>query len=218
MVSQTIPSCIHTALAVLLATALTACHSPGTTPMNDETPKNDIEFKQNSNPKRAYRIVMEIENAPGPFGLVQGAAQYDVTNEEECGVFSAMAGGYNREVKHVALQWEKLSDTTFATTVYADLMLDEDYFGRGVCRWTFTHANASLSATGAKTDTMFQPDITAEEIESKKAVKWFLWKGYYPRSEHGGFAEFGAKNLDNVPVEKRGEFFSAILMATEAEP
>jgi hypothetical protein len=205
-------------LAFALAGLLAACNSPGTAPMNANSKKDAIEYKQNPNPKRAYRIVMEVENAPGPFAVVQGAAQYDVTNEEGCGEFRAMAGGYNREVNHVALQWERLSDTSFATTVYADLMLDEDYFGRGPCRWKFTHANASLSATGAKDETMFQPDITAEEIESKQTAKWFHWKGYYPRSEHGDFVDYGHKVLDRVPSERRGEFFAVILTATELKP
>jgi hypothetical protein len=191
--------------------------------MKPDSQRETIEFKQNPSPKRAYRIEMEIENAPGPFAVVQGAAQYDVTNEEECGVFSAMAGGYNREVNHVALQWERLSDTTYATTVYADLMLEENYFGRGVCTWKFTHANASLGATGAKAETMFQPDISAEEVRLSQVVKWYFWKERYlintPLPSTGeGVADFGHRSLDHVQIDKRGEFFSIILTATEPEP
>lgn len=191
--------------------------------MNANSEKDAIEFKQNPNPKRAYRIVMEIENAPGPFAIVQGAAQYDVTNEEECGEFRAMAGGYNREVNHVPLQWEKISDTTFATTIYADLMLDEDFFGRGLCRWKFTHANASLSATGSESETKFQPDMTAEEIESGETVKWYFWNGGYPvdlplPSDGKGFADFGYRSVEKFKPEIRDQLFGITLSAMEVRP
>ncbi len=36
-----------------------------------------------------------------------------------------------------------------------DRMLDEDYYGRGVCHWEFTGAGAMLKATGAEED----PDL-----------------------------------------------------------
>jgi hypothetical protein len=205
---------------LLLATGLSACNSPGTAPMTSETPEKTIEFKQNPNPQRAYRIVMEIENAPGPFASVEGSAQYDVVNEEECGVFSAMAGGYNRETTNPPIRWKKLSETTYTTTIHVDLMLDEDYFGRGVCRWQLTEIRGRLRATGAEGETRFVPGISAEEIRLGQALKLYFWNGFYPRIDigSGGFPDFGKKNLDTVPVERRKEFFSITLIATEAKP
>ena len=190
--------------------------------MTSETPESTIEFKQNPNPQRAYRIVMEIENAPGPFASVKGSAQYDVVNEEECGVFSAMAGGYNRETTNPPIRWEKLSETTYTTTIHADLMLDEDYFGRGVCRWELTQVRGRLRAAGVKGETRFVPVISAQEIQSAASVRWYFWSGRYladsPLPSTGeGVSDFGYVNLDKVPVDKRGEFFSVILKAKESE-
>lgn len=210
-------------IAMLLATGLSACNSPGTAPMTSEVPEKTIEFKQNPNPQRAYRIVMEIENAPGPFSSVEGSAQYDVMNEEECGVFSAMAGGYNRETTSPPVRWERLSETTYAATIHADLMLDEDYFGRGICRWELTEVRGRLRATGAEGETRFVPSIAANEIESAQSVKWFFWKGGYPvdlplPSNGKGFTDFGYLSSEKFKPELRGELFSITLTSTEEKP
>jgi hypothetical protein len=119
--------------------------------------------------------------------------------------------------------WQKISDTQYTATVYADLMQDEDYFGRGLCRWTFTEARARLKATGAEAETRFVPAISAEEIFAGQAVTWYFWKQRYlintPLPSNGkGIADFGRRNFDDIPAERRGEFFSITLASKGMTP
>lgn len=191
--------------------------------MNTDTSERSIELKERPNPQRAYRIVMTIENAPGLFAMIEGSAQYDVANEDECGKFNRMAGGYDRMTTSPQIRWEKRSDTEYVATVYADLMMDEDYYGRGVCHWVLTEARARIKATGAEVETRFVPAISAEEIVVGEAVTWYFWKGGYPvdtplPSNGKGFPDLGQKDIDNVPVEKRNEFFAVTLVPKEVQP
>jgi hypothetical protein len=210
--------------AAVAAVALSACHAPGgASPMNTDASERTIELKERPDPQRAYRIVMTIRDAPGPFVVSPGSTQHDIVNLQECGRINPNTGMAFHINAHPQFEWEKISDTEYQGIIYAEKMLDEDYFGRGVCRWSFTFANASLSATGDERETRFQPKIRAEEIAAGQAVTWYFWKQRYliatPLPSTGkGIADFGQRNLDDVPVEKRSEFLSITLVSTEIEP
>jgi hypothetical protein len=208
------------AFVVLVACALSGCHFSGTNSMNSE---QIADVKERPNPKDAYRIVMTIENAPGPFAFVEGAAQYDVTNDNECGRINRVAGTISRITTNPPIQWEKRSDTEYVATVYTDLMIDDDYYGRGVCHWEFTEARGRLKATGAEIETVFVPGISAEQIRAGQAVTSYFWNQSYPAdrpppSNGQGFSDFGQKDLETVPINKKGEFFSITLTPSRMTP
>jgi hypothetical protein len=56
----------------------------------------------------------------------------------------------------------RVSDVEYTGTVYADGILDEDYYGRGICRWQLTQARVQLKATGVPRETLFSASISAE--------------------------------------------------------
>ncbi|MBW8850425.1 MAG: hypothetical protein JF600_06565 [Xanthomonadales bacterium] len=211
------------ALALLLASSLSACQLPGNTPMNAE---KTVELKVRPRPQQAYRIVMTIENAPGPFEQIVGSARYDVVNYQACGELSRIRGAEgvaSRIETQPEVRMERLSDNTYAATVYADLMIDEDYYGRGTCHWKFSYFSALLRATGDERETRFLPSIDATEIFEKKAIRKYFWKKSYPMdsplpSNGHGFPEFGQMNLDNVPDDRKSEFFSIVLAASDVRP
>lgn len=191
--------------------------------MNTDPAEHSIELKERPDPQRAYRIVMTIADAPGPFAQVEASTRYDAVNEEECGQLSSIPGAEGI-ASHVStqprVQLEKLSDTTYAATVYADRMVDEDYFGRGVCHWKFSYVSAMLRATGDEKETRFLPTIEAEEIAAGKTVTWYFWKGGYPvdtplPSDGKGFADFGYRSIEKFKPELRDQLFSVTLAAKE---
>jgi len=207
-------------LALLLPGALCACQPPGASPANADKP---VELKIRPRPQQAYRIVMTIENAPGPFGLIEGSAQYDVVNYHECGKINRVAGVASRVTTNPPIQWEKLSDTEYAATVYADLMVDEDYYGRGLCRWTFTQVRARLKATGADSETRFVPGITPDDIQKGNSLTWYFWKGGYPidlplHSNGAGYVDFGYTSPGKFRPEIRDQLFRITFEATTAQP
>lgn len=175
--------------------------------------------KLNPNRKRAYRITLTIDNGPGPFGSVEGVAQYDVHNENECGRINPDTGTAYRMPSLESFALEKVSDTEYQGTVYADLLLDEDYYGKGVCRWSFTSVEVQLKATGAEGETRFLPDMKNEQVLARQTVTKYFWKDNYPHVEtYNNFPDYGSPDPAKIPSSRRGEFFTIALSATEAQP
>ncbi|MGH6752360.1 MAG: hypothetical protein ACREO0_16040 [Pseudoxanthomonas sp.] len=213
-------------MAVAASIALAAC-SPVDESSRAEQSKGVSEARDadkplrkfNPNPKRAYTITMTIQDAPGPFAAIEGVAQYDVENAPECGRYLESAGLFPDMTSMETFPLTKVSDTEYQGTVYADLLLDEDYFGRGVCRWKFMQAQVVLKATGAKEETEFLPSLRADSVYKQKSETRFFWKERYPREEgYDNFPEFGDESLERVPNDKRNEFFTIVITSKDAQP
>lgn len=184
----------------------------------DAAPGEEPLRKLNPQPKRAYTITMTLADAPGPFASIEGTAQYTVANSAECGRKIPIAGVFPRITSNEPFTLTRISDTEYVGTVYADLILDEDYFGRGVCRWEFIEARVRLRATLDDKDTRFVPAITAEEVTSLGKVTRFFWRGGYPREEgYDGFPDFGKENSGVFKPELREELFTITLKADEVQ-
>lgn len=202
------------ALLALLATAvlLPGCQNPGTPSMS--TSKHDAMIKENPNPKQAYHIEMRIQNAPGPFGVVEGAAQYDVQNYEECGEINRVAGTVSRITVSPEIIWTPKGDGVYEAVVHADRMLDENYFGRGVCRWAMTEIRASLRATGAKGETRFSPSIVAADVFAGNAATSHFVGVRYPKAEtYEDFVDFGVADPSRFKPEFQNGVFTVTFIA-----
>jgi hypothetical protein len=66
----------------------------------------------------ATGFVVTIENARGPFEFVKGGAQYDVSNEGECGHMNEWAGVAERITSQKDVALTKVSDTEYRGVVY----------------------------------------------------------------------------------------------------
>jgi hypothetical protein len=201
-----------------LTLLLSACHNPGALFMSDEDEAPTVEIKEHPQPKLAYQLTMVIENAPGPFAMIEGSAQYDVSNYKTCGERNPVSGTRSRISTHPPIEWKSMGNGQYVAMVYPDLMVDEDYYGNGVCHWKLMGASALLKATGAETETRFLPALDIEDILAEKTVKLYFWGGYYPRAKSQNFPDFGEKNISNVPVDQQGEFFTITLTAKEVQP
>lgn len=177
-----------------------------------------IDIKERPDPQRSYRIVMTIDNAPGPFAMIEGSAQYDVINHNECGYIDPGTETISRINTHPPIEWKPIGASQYEATVYADLMLDEDYYGRGVCRWALTEVRARFKATGAEAETRFVPGISVENILSEKSTMLYFWSGYYPRAKSQNFPDFGEDHISDVPDDKKGEFFTIAMTPKEVQP
>lgn len=141
------------------------------------------EFRRNPNPREAYRITMQIEDAPGPFGLVRAFAQYDVVNPE-CLPPPNDNNGHTWPVPTDAAEitLTRDADGSYSGVVYADYMLDEDYHGRGVCKWQLIQAQAQLKATGepGRGETNFMPSLPQADIYQERSRILNFAKASYP--------------------------------------
>ncbi len=206
--------------AVLLL--LTACHPE--TAMNQEitTAEKDVEqggrglAKLNPSPRQAFELVLRIDDAPGPFAVVEGVAQYDVTNEEQCGRIVPATGMAARITSQEPVQLKKVSDTEYRGTVYLDRMLDEDYYGRGVCHWKFSGAGAMLKATGADGETRFTAFIEADKFTSGTTLTRHYPDRDYPRVDSvPDFAQAGHEDPTRFRPELQDALFTTTLTAHE---
>ena len=71
-------------LALIALLPLAAC-SPYADAERDVAAGGRGLARLNPAPKQAYELVLTVKDAPGPFAVVEGVAQYDVSNYEDCG-------------------------------------------------------------------------------------------------------------------------------------
>lgn len=214
----------------LLALLLTACNSPETSmtqthsSATEATAAADVQAggrglaRLNPSPRKAYEVTLTLDKAPGAFGLVEAAAQYDVSNEQECGKIQPETGTAGRITSQENVALKKISETEYRGTVYLDLMQDEDYYGRGVCHWEFSGASVLLKATGAEEETRFLSFIEAATVTGQTASSKYYWSERYPRSEMSDFPDMGKRNIEEFKPEIRDKLFTITLAAEEVAP
>lgn len=173
--------------------------------------------KLNPSPRQAYRITLTISDAPGPLVLTDARAQYDVTNENVCGK-ERPSGGVYRITSNEPLSLAKTGENTYEGIVYADRIIDEDYYGDGVCHWELTEVRATLSASGNPAETQFAPSIAAEAIRAQVPQLLYFANLGYPHRSMDGFVDFGAATQERFKPEIRGELFNIALNAMEVQP
>ncbi|EHK66527.1 putative secreted protein [Achromobacter arsenitoxydans SY8] len=172
--------------------------------------------KLNPAPTHAYEIRLTLSNASdlssaadgkSPFTVVEGVAQFDASNAARCGRSNALAGNVPTLSSHEPFRLSRISATEYIGTVYADMLLDEDYYGRGVCHWQLTEARVAVSAQTDSADSRFVAGLPAQKVLAAGTQARYFWKGYYPSFEQRRHTDYGRDQLDAVPADRRGEFF-----------
>ncbi|CAB3628135.1 hypothetical protein [Achromobacter pestifer] len=178
--------------------------------------------KLNPAPTQAYEIRLTLSNASdlssaadgkSPFTVVEGTLQFDASNGARCGKSNALSGHVPTLSSHEPFRLSRISATEYVGTVYADLLLNEDYYGRGVCHWALTEARVALQARADIADTRFVAGLPAKKAFAGDTQARYFWKGYYPRFGQGQHTDYGREQLDAVPADKRSEFFTMTLTA-----
>lgn len=207
-------------MAVAASMALAACAPVQDSSSSVEEGEDRPLRKLNPAPKRAYTITMTIENAPGPFAVVRGSAQYDVENAPECGRYLKFAGVHPGMTSMETFSLTQVSDNEYQGTVYADLLLDEDYFGRGVCRWKFMQAQVVLKAAGTDEETRFLPSLRAEDVYAEVYETRYFRKEIYPRDvEVDRLPSFGQTDRSKfAPDISDDDLFAIRLNSREVRP
>ncbi|UNU12554.1 hypothetical protein [Xanthomonas translucens] len=203
---------------VLLFLFLAGCN-----PMNAVPGKTDADgdpiYRKNPHPTQAYRITMTIEDAPGPFGHVSGTAFYQMTNHEQCTPMEPIEGVWSKSKEDgIPIHFQKISEAKYVATIYADGMVDADYYGKGVCHWELSSADISLRATGDPKETRFQPGIYKDKIISSTPEVTYFWSGGYPRDEMDNYPDTGNSDPTKFKQELRNQLFKITLVSTKEVP
>ena len=149
----------------------------------------DLNIRRNPAPQQRYEVTLEIKDAPGPFEVVEGFMQYEV-RDDQCVPKDPVSGAHPQRPKQtIPAQYERVTENTYRATIYTDLLLDDDYFGLGLCPWKLVATRAALRAKAAY-ETRFVTDLSLDEL--KRQQRKFL---YFPKSEYStpnlGYPAFG---------------------------
>lgn len=121
----------------------------------------------NTHPVERYKMILTIPSSPGPLN-VRGRIIYTIENSENCVPIDkrrSLGGSRPAFSNEIEVQSRKVSEHDYETVFYRDAYRDEDYYGKGICRWTATpvqiiiRGNTSLSVSGSiKTDRLGEID------------------------------------------------------------
>ncbi len=204
---------------------LTACHSETAVNQEIATAEQDVAqggrglAKLNPAPRQAYELVLKIQDAPGPLHLVEAVAQYDVTDEAQCGRIQPETGTAGRITSQEPVELRRISEGEYRGTVYLDRMQDEDYYGRGACHWEFSGASAVLKATGAEGETRFTAFLESPAFTKSEALTRYYANAVYPRAASlPDYRAGGEAAPGDYKPELRQALFSVQLSAHQVTP
>lgn len=205
-------------LAVLALVPLAAC-SPYGDAERDVAAGGRGLAKLNPAPKQAYELVLTLKDAPGPFAIVEGVAQYDAINYADCGRIVPATGTAGRITSQEPVTLHKVGENEYRGTFYPDRMLDEDYYGRGVCHWTLTGVGAMLRATTGETDTRFLTYFKKERMNAGSPLTLYYPKVAYPRAElAANYPASGKEDPSAYKEELRNALFSTTTTVQKLVP
>ena len=209
------------AVALLSIVNLNAC-SNAEVSMNIQK-ETEAKFHLNPQPKQAYRLMIKINDAPGPLQLM-GKMGVGYKAEDCTYIINQFEGAPAHPEKNVQFDIHQINEFEYESIVYADAVLNEDYFGDGVCHWNPEGFGFSLSATGKPEETRFNFSDILEKLLSKKTLTQYYWKWTYPfsKKEDGTLytdsVHYGIVSPELYDAEKHKEMFSITVSLEEIQP
>lgn len=205
-------------LALLALIPLAAC-SPYADAERDVAAGGRGLAKLNPSPQQGYELVLTLKDPPGPFAVVEGVAQYDVSNHKDCGRVLRATGTASRITSQELVTLRQVGENEYRGTFYLDRMQDEDYYGRGVCHWALTGVGAMLRATTGEADTRFLTFIDKERMDAGSRVTRHYPRADYPRIEEiTGYGASGEEDPSSYRADLRNALFSTTTTVQKLMP
>ncbi|WP_199117675.1 hypothetical protein [Stenotrophomonas maltophilia] len=205
-------------LALLALVPLAAC-SPYADAERDVAAGGRGLAKLNPAPKQAYELVLTLKDAPGPFAIVEGVTQYDVSNYEDCGRIIWSTGTAGRITSQEPVELRRTGENEYRGMFYLDRMQDQDYYDRGTCHWTLTGVGAMLRATNGEADTRFLTYVNKERMDAGSPLTLYYPKTAYPRAElAANFPASGKEDPSAYKEELRNALFSSTTTVQKLVP
>lgn len=121
-----------------------------------------VQPKASKEPDKAHRVEIRFDGLPGPLAAVSGRTTYKVANLDCIPADHNRAiGGIRLAPEHdIEIDWQRAEDGSQSAIVRERPLLDESYFGLGVCRWELQ--TITVHFTSARTK--FVGGINAEQM------------------------------------------------------
>ena len=207
------------ASAAVIATSLLTS-SCGDAKGPSATAKTEL-YKRNPNPQQGYEITAHINNPPGAFEYAKARVYYQ---SKGCSyVLNSFEGVNSSPRQSLELPLTRIGDNEYTTKVYLDEMIDEDYYGNGVCQWFYVASTIGFMATGAKNETVFSADLWADQVPATQPITYYFWSKMYPRASfapvgHESGSYSGTTKPDDIPTENRNEYFTITINVKPIHP
>ena len=165
------------------------------------------DIKLNPNPRMRYEVTVRIQDAPGPFDTIDGTVDYRVSNED-CVPLTPVTGATVLPSKRVPLKLTAIGDNTYRGELFADLLQDEDYFGKGICHWSVVAAG--VEARIKRMD--FAASLPKDHLFAHKAIVQYYSNRAYVESDT---ELLNTGNLNRDDFKDPAHTFSISLSAEE---
>lgn len=214
--------------AAFFAAAMTACANP---PMDDqprdnlppERPNETQRGAEAPTPKRSpravpYDISLTVESAPGPFKYVRAAMSYRVEDERCLPRLGGMSGTRVTARQFIEVDLKQVDPQTWRGRFFDDLLVDEDYYGLGVCRWRLAGVSIEMAATGAPGETRFSEFLFPDDLATGARTRAYFVDRHYPRADIDDFPANGERDIGKFRPEARDRLFSILAEVGAARP
>lgn len=176
-------------------------------PFNSVAAMNTPDIKMNANPRMRYEISVSFKDAPHGFDAVSAHVDYQVSNRA-CVPMTPVAGVTVPPSKRVPVQLKPVGPTQYVGEIYADLIQDEDYYGKGVCHWTVTGAAVEASVKRLR----FAAVLFGADLFQQKEVTRYYANRAFDEADHAIVTD---GNSDRNRFEQPDQTFSITVRAVE---
>jgi len=166
----------------------------------------------------AYEVTFDIRDAPGPFADVHASFGYDVSSPLCLPRLGGMSGTRVDAHQSFDVALEQIGPSTYRGIVYDDLLVDEDYYGLGVCHWALTSVGIGFSATGAKGETRFSEGMLRDKLVALTTQRSYFERRFYPRAAIDDMPVGGVRDIGRFKPEVRNDLFSLEISAKRDRP
>lgn len=169
----------------------------------------DIEVKQKESPQKSYSLTFNFSGLPGSISDLVATADYVVDNVE-CVPPQKISGARLRPEHSQQLTLQQIDNSRFATTIHADGLQDEDYFGLGVCHWALNWATIRFQSPTTK----FVGAISIDQIQAGTPVEQHYLASDFGKKPEPAVAVFGEET--DIFRAEAGPRFILTLTGSEA--
>jgi len=150
----------------------------------------DPNIQLNPHASMRYELTFTIDDPAVVLEQIEAQGNYQVANEA-CVPMVPVSGVKKAPIKTLPLEVTALDRSTYRVTVFSDALRDEDYFGMGVCHWSFVAATLRGQVSGkALSSAVFSDDVYSGRPSTR----------YYSRAwltgPAGGLTESGSTSRE----------------------
>jgi hypothetical protein len=132
--------------ALMMLATMTSCQSDtsaGNATSGAPSKLPQITIKTNPAASQPYRLALKFAGLPAAVNDLKGSLDFEVSNRDCVPLdYERAVGGVLLTPQHsLPVEFSRSDDGGYTAMVYADALLNEDYYGLGVCEWSLISAS-----------------------------------------------------------------------------